>query len=112
MSLIAVQLLRGHIAGIQRVLGLDFTMASAISIRSTGTKLSPAFLAIFSASSSTLPVCLVQINLPGVAGHLRDLGQRDIERLATRSGRRRPDRSGCWPALVVIQKGLEQMLGR
>ncbi len=34
----------------------DFVTASAVSSRSTVTKLSPACLAIFSASASTLPV--------------------------------------------------------
>ena len=37
---------------------LDFTRANAVSSRSTGTKLSPAFLATFSASSTTLAVTL------------------------------------------------------
>jgi hypothetical protein len=67
----AVELLGGDLARVERVLGARLDHGSAMRMRSTGTKLSPAFFAIFSASSSTLGRLLVEIGLARVA---RDLG--------------------------------------
>ena len=88
----------------------DLVTASAVSIRSTVTKLSPACLASFSASASTFAVwvSMVQRRPPSTRGTLAerrvDRGQRH-RRIAARAldqVRRQP--------LLVVEQRLQQML--
>ena len=70
----------------------DFVTASAVSSRSTVTKLSPACLASFSASASTLAVCGVHVELVAALDP-RHLGERRLDRRRAPGPDRRPARA-------------------
>ncbi len=64
----------------------DFTIASAISTRSTGTKLSPAFLASVSASASTFAVALSRYTCAASPDTLGSLPKDSVRVSVTRAG--------------------------
>ena len=87
----------------------DFVTASAVSSRSTVTKLSPAWLASFSASASTFAVWVSTDHVAALDA--RQLGERPLHR---RPGRRRVaagarDQVRGQP-LVVVEQRLQQVL--
>ena len=92
---------------------LSFSSASASSSRSTVTKLSPAFSAIFSAWSNSARGRRREVDLAGAAArHLRHLAERRLDRgqgLA-RAAAGAVDQPGREP-FRVVEQDFEHMLG-